>query len=269
MKKIRIGKTIDLRWVIFVNGIEQNIEDFDLSLVLIDAYGRQRDIEDYSINNENVLEFTLNGKDFNSLGKYIISLYVNKGKDNQSVLDYRYAFELVKYTDQEEDEIDGDLDINETVELSGNLESFTQGEVLGDYVTHDEMNNILDGYVSSNEISTFLKPEDVSDFLREADLSLDNYVKNSSLSANYAKKSEIQDFVLNSSLTANYVKKNEISTFITMDDVNSQGFLKAPDVSRFLTENDCSIYLTANNVSNFLTEADLTLDEYCKNSSIS
>ena len=83
-----------------------------------------------------------------------------------------------------------------------------------------------------------------------------------------------------------------------MDDVNAQGFLKAPNVSQFLTENDCSIYLTnvildefptyddisvfvsesqlnnkgyltANNVSNFLTEADLTLDEYCKNSSIS
>lgn len=146
MKKIRIGKTIDLRWVIYVNGMEQDLTGFDLSLVLVDAYGRQRDIEDFSINNGNVLEFTLNGKDFNSLGKYIISLYVNKGKDNQSVLDYRYAFELVKYTDQEEDEIDGDLDINETVELSGNLDSFTQGEVIGDYVSRDQLDNILDGY---------------------------------------------------------------------------------------------------------------------------
>ena len=65
------------------------------------------------------------------------------------------------------------MDIAESVNLSGNLESFTQGDVIGDYVTRNEMNNILDGYVESNEISTFLKPENVSNFLTEADLSLD------------------------------------------------------------------------------------------------
>ena len=57
------------------------------------------------------------------------------------------------------------MDIAESVNLSGNLESFTQGDVIGDYVTRNEMNNILDGYVESNEISTFLKPENVSNFL--------------------------------------------------------------------------------------------------------
>lgn len=146
MKKVRIQKDIDVRWVIFVNGIEQDITSFDLYLELTDAYGRTRNIENFTINNGNVLEFTLNGKDFNSLGKYILSLWVNKDKPGQSVLDYRYAFELVKYTDMEQDEIDGDLDINETVELSGNLDSFTQGEVIGDYVSRDQLDNILDGY---------------------------------------------------------------------------------------------------------------------------
>lgn len=51
MKKIRIQKDIDVRWVIYVNGMEQDLTGFDLSLVLIDAYGRTRDIEDFSINN--------------------------------------------------------------------------------------------------------------------------------------------------------------------------------------------------------------------------
>ena len=51
--------------------------------------------------------------------------------------------------------------------------------------------------------------------MTEADLTLDQYVKNSSLSANYVKKSEIQDFVSNSSLTANYAKKTDISNFVT------------------------------------------------------
>lgn len=58
----------------------------------------------------------------------------------------------MKYTDQEQDDIDGDLDITETVELSGNLESFTQGEVIGDYVSRDQLDNILDGYVQTNDI---------------------------------------------------------------------------------------------------------------------
>lgn len=235
MKKVRIQKDIDVRWVIFVNGIEQDITSFDLYLELTDAYGRTRNIEDFTINNGNIIEFSLYGKDFHTLGKYILSLYVNKDKPGQSVLDYRYAFELVKYTDQEEDEIDGDLDINETVELSGNLDSFTQGEVIGDYVSRDQLDNILDGYAQN-----FLKPEDVSNFVTEADLTLDQYVKNSSLTANYPTRNDVSQFVSNTSVSQTYAKKQDISVFVTNNQLSYrlENFLTESDIENFISMDD-------------------------------
>lgn len=40
---------------------------------------------------------------------------------------------------------------------------------------------------------------------------IQNFVQNSSVSANYAKKTEIQDFVQNSSVSQNYVQNSSVS----------------------------------------------------------
>ena len=178
MRRIRFQKDINVKWKILVNGLETDITGFDLNLELTDAYERTRNIEDFTINNGNEIEFTLYGVNLTTLGKYTVTLWLNKGKAGQSVLDHRDIFQLVKYTNQEsEGDTSDDLDVYENVEITGSLDSIsTSGQVIGDYVTRNEMNNILDRFVQTNDISNFLKPEDVSDFLREADLSLDNFV---------------------------------------------------------------------------------------------
>jgi len=192
MKKIRIGKDVDVRWVVYVNGIEQDISDWDLSLVLTDAYGVQRDIEDFTVSNGNVLEFTLLGKDFKSLGKYIITIWLNRNKVQQSVYDYRYAFELVRFSDLENDETDDNIEI-ETVELSGNLETSAQGEVIGNYITQDQLDDALDGYAELNDISAFIRTGDLPESIVVVD----------DLSV--------------------YARKSDLSGFITMNDVSAVG----------------------------------------------
>jgi hypothetical protein len=174
MRRIRLGKDISVRWKILVNGLETKITGFDLSIELEDAYGIKTDITDFTVTDGFYIEFMLYADQLKNLGKYILTLWLNKGKTGQSVLDHRFVFDLVKYTDLENDDIDDNLEITENMNLTGNLESIsTSGQVIGDYVKRDEMENILAGYVENSEISTFLKPEDVSNFLTDADLSLD------------------------------------------------------------------------------------------------
>ena len=146
MRRIRLGKDISVRWKILVNGLETDISDFDLSIELEDAYGIKTDITDFTVTDGCYIEFMLYADQMKNLGKYILTLWLNKGKTGQSVLDHRFVFDLVKYTDLENDDIDDNFKITENMNLTGNLESFTQGEVIGDYVTRNEMNNILDGY---------------------------------------------------------------------------------------------------------------------------
>ena len=96
---IRIGKDINVKWKILVNGIETDITDFNLSIELEDAYGIKTEITDFTVTDGCYIEFMLYGKDCKNLGKYILTLWVNKGQEGQSVLDHRYAFCLVKYSD--------------------------------------------------------------------------------------------------------------------------------------------------------------------------
>lgn len=125
MRRIRFGKDISIRWYILVNGLEQNLSDFNLSIELEDAYGIKTDVTDFTVTDGCYIDFMIYGKDCKNLGKYILTLWVNKGQEGQSVLDHRYAFCLVKFSDQEGNDTDDNLEITESINLSGNLESFT------------------------------------------------------------------------------------------------------------------------------------------------
>lgn len=71
-----------------------------------------------------------------------------------------------------------------------------------------------------------------------------NHPTNASVNSTYLKKSELagelSDYPTNSSVVANYAKKNDISTFVSIADVSfwvsEEGFITGNDVSQFVTD---------------------------------
>lgn len=98
MRKIRIGKDIALSWTILTNGEEESLEGRDLTLVLSDRFSRRRlDFEAEGC----VLRFTVRGAEQKTLGEYGLTLWENRGRDGQTVVDSRPAFVLVGNTAEE------------------------------------------------------------------------------------------------------------------------------------------------------------------------
>ncbi len=105
MKKIRIGKDIKFKWAITTNNTEQSLTGRKLTLEIrhtnssfcLDLTNR------ITISGEkgNELNFVFKGKEQTQTGIYMLTLWENKGLDNQTVVDKTQAFELVKYTDME------------------------------------------------------------------------------------------------------------------------------------------------------------------------
>lgn len=96
MKKIRIGKTIDLKWSITTNGVAAALANRDLTLVIADPHGVKK-VVNFTIQGVNTIKFTIEGKDQTKVGVYTLTLWENKNLANQSVLDTD-AFELVTRT---------------------------------------------------------------------------------------------------------------------------------------------------------------------------
>lgn len=122
MKK-RIGKTLKIKWAITVNdGIQ--LQDLDLTLLRVPPRGNEVNVP-FTLSG-NVLEFRHEGKDQRECGMYNYRLIVNYRKSDQTVLDTCGAYELVPTTCQE-DGLDSDVDIDEDINLSGELAIGIQG----------------------------------------------------------------------------------------------------------------------------------------------
>lgn len=102
MRKIRIGKDINVRWHIEVPEGSEPLSDMDLTLYMSGPQGMHVLIENATIGVDTI-EFTLRGTDFNYLGDYSLTCWKNKGEQGQTVLDAVRAFTLVKSSDQEAD----------------------------------------------------------------------------------------------------------------------------------------------------------------------
>lgn len=118
MKSIRIGKDINLAWTITIDGVSRDLAGLDLTLFLHDdVSGECRQI-DFTTSFD-TLRFTFAGTEQRNIGVYRATLWLNKGKSGQAVLDDSTAFRLVPRT-----EMEGGTDDNvqtASVELSGNL----------------------------------------------------------------------------------------------------------------------------------------------------
>lgn len=125
MKHIRIGKDISLRWAITTDGAAIPLEGRDLTLEMKSPIGKVI-ILPFRIEG-NVLTITYYGYEQTVVGEYSLTLWENKGKQGQNVVDAIRAFKLVRTSPEEADFIGGDLQV-ESVDLgTANLEILSGG----------------------------------------------------------------------------------------------------------------------------------------------
>lgn len=119
MKNIRIGKDIALKWTVTVDGVSRDLSELDLRLFLHNETAGSA-VELTFTTQTDVLRAEVLGRDQRNTGVYRLTLWLNKDKVGQSVLDESTAFRLVARTEMEGGTDDNNLE-TEVVELSGNL----------------------------------------------------------------------------------------------------------------------------------------------------
>ena len=117
MRKIRIGKDILINWKVSINtGLP--LAEADLTLVMVNPRLKLTTL-DFTIEDGDCVVAKFRGIDQKYCGVHKLTLWLNKGKENQSALDSVDAFRLVMFTSEEED---NDESIgNEVVNLSGQI----------------------------------------------------------------------------------------------------------------------------------------------------
>lgn len=89
MRQQRIGDTICVRWPFFDSqGNPIDLRDLDLELEITSSIQKAMQME-FSIvgDGHNIIEFTWEGTEQKSTGKYNFTLYINRGKPNQRIID--------------------------------------------------------------------------------------------------------------------------------------------------------------------------------------
>ena len=117
MRKIRIGKDIKIRWGVTIEGEVADPAVYDLTLELRDAFGAGVDVAQPTLV-DGLLETTFFGKDHKRTGAYRLTLWLNKGKEGQSVVDACDAFTLVACSCDEGGSSDLDVEAAEIATAS-------------------------------------------------------------------------------------------------------------------------------------------------------
>lgn len=215
MRKIRLGKDIKIRWGVTIEGEVADPAVYDLTLELRDAFGSVVEVAQLTLV-DGLLETTFFGKDQKRTGAYRLTLWLNKGKEGQSVVDACDAFTLVSCSCDEGGTGDLDLEvvdvetasldvgggsgggsgvsdyallsnkpkINDIV-LNGNKTAEELGlQPKGDYALRNELPEVPDmnGYAKIddvNEALNALAKQIPTDYLTEEDL--EGYAKTSDI----------------------------------------------------------------------------------------
>lgn len=114
MKRIRIGKDIEIHWPILTNGQQVALEGRDLRLFV--HLPSHMDIPVDFTTEGNTAIFTISGAMQKSIGVYRLTMWENLQKSGQTAVDYCKAFELVPTTLLEGGEDESNL-TTETVNL--------------------------------------------------------------------------------------------------------------------------------------------------------
>ena len=165
MKHIRIGKDISLRWSITTDGAAVPLEGRDLTLEMKSPIGKVI-ILPYRVDG-NVITITYYGYEQTVVGEYSLTLWENKGKPGQNVVDAIRAFKLVRTSPEEEDFTGGDLQV-ESVDLgTANLEILSGGGASTPGESPDLSE--LEGKVNANTASISKINEELDNVKEEQD----------------------------------------------------------------------------------------------------
>ena len=124
--KLRIGNTINIKFTITRAGTPYDLRDKNLLLVVKNKIKNTEVILHYpafSITgaDHNVIFWIFQGNEQVYTGKYMLTLYENKGLDNMLAVDCCDAFELVNYTCDTDNETScGNVEV-ETIELAADV----------------------------------------------------------------------------------------------------------------------------------------------------
>lgn len=211
MKKIRIGKDIKIRWGVTIEGEVADPAVYDLTLELRDAFGSAVEVAQPTLV-DGLLETTFFGKDHKRTGAYRLTLWLNKGKEGQSVVDACDAFTLVSCSCDEGGVGDLDLEVVDVATASLDVGgSGGGGSGVSDYALLSNKPRINDIVLNGNKtaVELGLQPKgdyalrselpevpDVSEFITEATAdgryqAKGNYLTQTTADGRYAKKNEI------------------------------------------------------------------------------
>ena len=150
MKKIRIGKDIKIRWGVTIEGEVADPAVYDLTLELRDAFGSAVEIAQPTLV-DGLLETTFYGKDHKRTGAYRLTLWLNKGKEGQSVVDACDAFTLVACSCDEGGDSDLDVEVAEIATASLDIGGSSGGGGVSDYALLSNKPRINDIVLSGNK----------------------------------------------------------------------------------------------------------------------
>ncbi len=101
MKKIRIGKDIEIKWTIKLPEGSNPLSELNLTLQMRDPKGNKVIINDFTVINDEYLLIGLKGTAFAYLGNYTLTLWKDKDLTGQTMVDAVNAFTLVSSTGEE------------------------------------------------------------------------------------------------------------------------------------------------------------------------
>jgi hypothetical protein len=215
MRKIRIGKDIKIRWGVTIDGEVADPAVYDLTLELRDAFGSVVEIAQPNLV-DGLLETTFYGKDHKRTGGYRLTLWLNKGKEEQSVVDACDAFTLVSCSCDEGGDADLDLEVVDVATASLDVGgSSGGGSGVSDYAllsNKPRINDVvLDGHKTAEELG--LQPK--GDYALRNELpevpDMNDYAKTEDvISALNALAEQIPTDYLTEEDLGDYAKKTDI-----------------------------------------------------------
>lgn len=124
MQRIRIYKDIKIQWRVLTNKEAAPLEGRDITFEVVNRFGR---IELPFTVDGNLLSSDFPGTVQKSLGAYWVTLWENKGKQGQTLVDSCSGFTLVSETCMEDDD-DNTLNDPARVELDSNIQFGVRGD---------------------------------------------------------------------------------------------------------------------------------------------
>lgn len=217
MKKIRIGKDIKIRWGVTIEGEVADPAVYDLTLELRDAFGSVVEIAQPNLV-DGLLETTFYGKDHKRTGGYRLTLWLNKGKEGQSVVDACDAFTLVSCSCDEGGDADLDLEVVDVATASLDVGGGSGGgSGVSDYVLLSNKPSInkvvLNGNKTAEELG--LQPK--------GDYALRNELPEVPDMNDYAKTEDVNEALnaLAEQIPTDYLTEDDLEDYALKTDIPS------------------------------------------------